>query len=489
MQTALRGLRRAGCLASVICLAAVAAGCGSGGLDGTTTTGVTDPATFGYGHRPDSSVVYQPDVVLVDGGSKTIRSVSKDGFTYVIDGRARGAENVRPGKVMFVTSEAVGRVVRTEPSGGDLAVTLSPVKLTDVVRDGHFVVDQPIDLERQTFQPVPDLLGDIVDTGPTDGLPMSVRRASGPAELDVIAVRPALHIAAERAQDDKTYGTKVGDWDVQAYAGSSAMGLTVGHSTAAPGLKVNFDIQLIVQNLRVQGDVLITNGILPQPRFRIDGVKGMKVTVAAGAAGGLSDNKKVKIEVPVELKEHILIGGFPATLKQTFKFLVETAFSAKNGNLKASGEWGLDGPIGYSDAGVSVPAFSVRKSIVESLTGVSVGVDGIVVAAEFRFGLMIGLPVAGAGPYVGVVASIGLTNGSAAGHVGLPLAGPSVKCRGSTLVAIVRAGAGISLSTPLSKAIEQALKVKIPAETDLARQEIVNRTVVDPDVPLCRAGV
>ncbi|GAA2708087.1 hypothetical protein GCM10010429_20870 [Micromonospora olivasterospora] len=323
-----------------------------------------------------------------------LRRIGIDELSYVVDGDAEGVEDLAPGKIMFATSEALGRVVRVERKGGDRAVTLAPVELTD----------------------------------------------------------------------------------------SSKLGLTAQHSTAAAGLKVDFDIQLLVRNLRVSGDIRVTNGVVPHPSFRVDGIEGLAVTVAAGAQGGLSDNKKAKIEV----KEPIIIGGFPATLKPTFKFLVETAFTAKNGNLKATGRWGLAGPIGYAGASVLAPTFSVQKSIVDSLRGVSIGVEAIVVVAEFRFGFMIGLPVAGAGPFVGVVASLGLTNGSAAGRVGLPLAGPAVKCRGSTLVLAVRAGEGISMSEPLAKAIKEVLKVEIPQEADFLKKDIVNRTVVEPDVPLCR---
>jgi len=231
----------------------------------------------------------------------------------------------------------------------------------------------------------------------------------------------------------------------------------------------------------------VANGTIVKPQLRLLGITGLAISVHAGAGGGYTDNKKARIELPVELKQPILIGGFPATLKQTFKLLVETAFSAKNATISAGGEWGLSGPLGLDGGTVLTPTFSVRKSIMDSLRGVSIGVEGIVVAAEFRFGLMVGLPVAGAGPYVGVVASLGLTNGSAAGRVGLPLAGPAVKCKGTTLVLTVRGGAGINLSAPLSKAIEKALKVKVPTEKDIKKKDIVNRTVTQPDVPLCKS--
>ncbi|MEU2614859.1 hypothetical protein ABZ570_25215 [Micromonospora sp. NPDC007271] len=452
---------------------------------------------YGYGPKPDKSVVYQPDVVLVDGGSRAVRSVRGDGFTYVIDGKARGIKDVAPGKIMFVTSEAVGRVVKVERSGGDKAVTLAPVRLTDVVRDGHFTFDQPLDVAAQSFSRLPDLLGEVVDGGPAGTTPV-VPDAAQATGLGVNAIGagdvrfavPPIVLAPARepgSQGAKSMKQKIGDWDVEAYKDKSKLGLTASHSTAVQRLKVDFDIQLLLRNLRAWGDIRVTNGVIPNPQFRIDGVEGLAITIAAGAEGGLEDNKKAKIELPIEVKQPIIIGGFPATLTETFKFLVTTGFSAKNGNIRATGKWGLSGPIGYVQSAVLTPTFSVQKSIVQSIRGVSIGVEGLVVAAEFRFGFMLGLPVAGAGPFVGIVASVGVTNGSAAGRVGLPLpVGPGVKCRGSTLVLTVRAGEGISVSAPLTKAIEHVLKISIPKEADFIKKDIVNRTVVEPDVPLCR---
>lgn len=483
--------RRLGGLMAMLCVAVLAAGCeriGPGDADQADDR-------YGYGPKPDSSVVYQPDVVLVAGGSRAIRSVSEDGFTYVVDGDARGIKDVAPGKIMFLTSEAVGRVVKVERSGGDQAVTLAPVRLTDVVRDGHFTFDQPLDLEAQTFSPLPDLLGEVVDPAGTAPVVPDAAQATGVGMNAIgttgfrLAVPPIVLGPARDpgARGAKSIKQKVGDWDVEAYKDRSKLGLTASHGTAVQRLKVDFDIQLLLRNLRAWGNIRVTNGVIPNPQFRIDGVEGLAITIAAGAEGGLQDNKKAKIELPIEVKQPIIIGGFPATLTETFKFLVTTGFSAKNGNIRATGKWGLSGPIGYVQSTVLTPTFSVQESIVQSIRGVSIGVEGIVVAAEFRFGFMLGLPVAGAGPFVGIVASVGVTNGSAAGRVGLPLpVGPGVKCRGSTLVLTVRAGEGISVSAPLTKAIEQVLKVSIPKEADFIKKDIVNRTVVEPDVPLCR---
>ncbi|GII56762.1 hypothetical protein Pth03_51510 [Planotetraspora thailandica] len=514
-------LRRiGGAIAILACLVPLVTACSKDG------SGTSEAATLQYGYAPrsDSSVEYQPDVVIVEGGGGVIRSVSKDGFTYTIDAGAKGADALRPGKIMFVTSEAAGRVVRTAAKGDDLAVTLAPVDLTDIVRNGHFTVDQALDVDAQQFQDTPDLLGEMpLDSTDPDlpdaespGAPAGEPTPGGtaaPATLDsgqsaddpgivsavaplnapdalTMAVPPIQLVAGERrapgpGPQKKT--SNVGGWKIEASKSPTLLGIHADHATAVKNLKVGLDINLKLNDLRVRSSLTVANGTIVRPQFQVYGITGLAMAVRAGAANGSGDNKKVKIELPVEIKQPIIIGGFPATLKQTFKLLVETAFTAKNGNITASGEWGLSGPLGLDGGTVLTPTFSVQKSIMDSLRGVSIGVEGIVVAAEFRFGLMVGLPVAGTGPYVGVVASLGLTNGSAAGRVGLPLAGPAVKCRGTTLVLTVRGGVGIDLSSPLSKAIEKTLKVKIPAEKDLKKKDIVNRTVTQPDVPLCKS--
>lgn len=144
---------------ALTCLVVLTAGCSKVAPPGAGA----DDHRYGYAPKPDDSVVYQPDVVLVEGGGGAIRSVREDGFTYVIDGDAAGVDEVQPGKIMFVTSEALGRVVRVEKSGGDRAVTLAPVRLHDVVRDAQITFDQPLDLTAQAFEPLPDLLGEVVE--------------------------------------------------------------------------------------------------------------------------------------------------------------------------------------------------------------------------------------------------------------------------------------------------------------------------------------
>ncbi|NED54547.1 hypothetical protein G3I24_27065, partial [Micromonospora aurantiaca] len=87
---------------------------------------------------PGKDVTLQPDVVLVGGGSRTVRSVSPDGLTWRLDPGARDADRLAPGRVMFLTGRGVGRVLDLDEEGGDLVVTIGPVTLTEVIRDGTF---------------------------------------------------------------------------------------------------------------------------------------------------------------------------------------------------------------------------------------------------------------------------------------------------------------------------------------------------------------
>src|ERR1700730_7863327 len=90
---------------------------------------------FGYGPQPDRHVRYQPDVMMIEGGANAVRGVSSDGLTWTIDSRARGAHDLKIGQIMFATSRAVGRVAAIQERERDLAVTLVPVSLTEVIRD------------------------------------------------------------------------------------------------------------------------------------------------------------------------------------------------------------------------------------------------------------------------------------------------------------------------------------------------------------------
>ena len=85
--------------------------------------------TYGYGAN-STGADYQPDVVVVGGGAAAIRSASSNGLIWTIAKNAPGADKLKVGSVMLLTSIATGRVAAIHDDGDSRVVTLAPVNLT-----------------------------------------------------------------------------------------------------------------------------------------------------------------------------------------------------------------------------------------------------------------------------------------------------------------------------------------------------------------------
>lgn len=84
---------------------------------------------FGHSPRRVPGVTYQPNVVLLENGADAIRGVSNDGLSWTIDSAANGADQIQPGRVLFLTNRAVGRVLAVSKESDGLRVILGPSKL------------------------------------------------------------------------------------------------------------------------------------------------------------------------------------------------------------------------------------------------------------------------------------------------------------------------------------------------------------------------
>lgn len=452
-----------------------------------------DPiAAYGYGPQPDAAITYQPDVVLIGGGPAAIRGVTADGLTWSIDASASGADQLVPGKIMFASSDGLGRVVRVEPKPGVMDVTIAPVGVGEVISDGRLVIDQAVPLEALSIYEAP-VVEDYYEDAPSQDLTASPSPA---AHLDRqnSAVEPVVVSAAvSRPQaargEGREFGapnqlsTKVSGWNLSAYRTSTTLGLRAERGVGASGvqgadLKVALDAHIEVADLRVVSDIPITRGEVGSGHFRVFGIKGLVLSIEAGAVNGLSDNRKARVEIPVQLTQRLIIGGFPATLSQKFKFLVETAFTAKNGTITASAAWDVDGSIGVDGNTVTLPTMTAREpKLIDTISGVSIGVNGMVVAVSFQFGLTFGLPIAGAGPAASLITSLGLTNGSSLGIV---------HCKQASITSVVSAGVGIQVFDPIKTGIKKLLGYDIPAQTTISSKNILDERWVKPDVVACR---
>ncbi|WP_143204125.1 hypothetical protein [Streptomyces kebangsaanensis] len=498
--------RRAAALAMALLLTTTAA-CGGAPGRAHEDSGPADTSeaalTYGAGSVRDPSVTYQPDVVIVEGGPRAIRAASGDGLTRTIDGNARGARAVRPGKVLYATSRAVGRVQEVRRVHGDVVATLGPVEFTEVFRDAHLTLDQDIDDGAFHYREVPDLPGAV--TVPADAPTGVATEAGKDAARDVPTTARTIGQASVRAAHSGCVGTVVargpvrlaataggtppsagsssvtadlGDWKAQPHRSPGTFGLKFNHKAAA-GLKVFVDFSLKTEKLHIRSDVPVSGGrVADGATFAVEGIKSAAISIAAGAADGVIDNSKVRAEVPVRMT--LPIAGTPFAFDISWKFSVATALGGNNTTVTAEGEWGLDGAIGMVNGTIVAPKLSVIKSILNSVTGISVGISGTATAIEFKVQVAVGVPAAFAGPYAKPVMDFGVANGSALGA-------PLTRCVGATLDGKVGGGVGVSVSVVAVAALKKLLPT---TKFQLRRESLtpfVHRQQTLPDGPLCKS--
>jgi hypothetical protein len=240
------------------------------------------------------------------------------------------------------------------------------------------------------------------------------------------------------------------------------------------------------ENLHLNTGEHISGGAASGNKFLLDGIKGLDIDLQAGAAHGANDNGKIKVEVPIKLEFSIPpspeTAGLPIDIKIEFAFLVETALTGNNATLVANGSYKMDGPIGIEGTSVKGPTFSVNKSIIDSITGISLGPSGVVVAVRLRVQAGTGLLGASAGPYGTVITSVGVTNGSA---LGAALA----RCKSGTLDMDLAGGVSVAVPDVVDSVLSRILPkgTEIPKQVDLGKLNVLHREQTVPDVPLCKA--
>ncbi len=500
---------RVSVIATLAALALVAAACSGGGSSNGASnkssgggsagdpTGGADKsavATYGYGPEPATGVEYQPDVVMVPAGPAAIRSATTDGLVWTLDRAAEGVGDLKVGSVLLATGRAAGRVVALRDDGDSRVVTLAPVELTDIVRDGEIDLKQALHPDSMEYQAVPDQPGAQSEPDANTSAARSGRAGDGarrhPRGAAVatrrITLRPRGICACGPSSGELPPASKgsveipAGDYKITPGYKANELSLDIERDGS---LKVGVHFAFAVSDLSVDGGVSIKDGVLGGSRFVINGIKGMDVSLSAGAAGGEADNEKIRIEVPVEVSIPVApspaTAGLPLVIKIEFTYSIETAITGKNSTIAATGKYGLEGPIGLSGGNFLTPKFTVEQSIIDSLQGITLGPSGVVLAVKMKVQAGIGIPAASAGPFGSVTTSLGVTNGSSLGA-------SLVRCKGATLDMEVGGGVRISISTPLLEAMKKLFPfgTSIP-NTKEASANVLHRTQVVPDVPLC----
>ncbi len=480
---------------------AVVAGCvgnGSGSTggrgDGPSGASGSPEAVARYGQAAQQSpagITYQPDVVVVGGGAGVVRAVSADGLRWTLDGDAKGLSEVDPGEVLFLTSRAAGRVVSKQESNGDVVLTLAPVQLQEIIRDGRLEFDSAIDPGNVSYQEIPGMPGTVSVPDKTDVAAPAEFRVGRPRVIPAVyrtggsakAIQAPTRELPPPAEHKRGVQLNLGQWSVS--AASTQSGLALGLAATSTGrFKAGADITFGYKRLRLRGAVSVSGGRSAGPMTAlIDGLEYIDASVYAGVGvGGSSNNKKVKIEIPLELiNNQVDVYGIPMVINMKARIFLETALSGNNSTIKAHGRWGFTGALGVLNGMVHLPKYRVLKSMARSIEGIAIGPSGLVYGAEMRWMLGVGIPGSAVGPYVKVKVSAGVANGSA---LGAALA----RCTQSDLALTAGTGVGLSLSTANKVALGKVIPglPKFGGELEAEKLWTISKThQVQPNVRLC----
>jgi len=386
---------------------------------GTTVLTAIDPHSlspsevkFGVAPKLSPDVEYQPGVILMEHGDQAIKSVGGDGMSWTFDANAPNVSDFQEGKIVFATGRAVGRILGLKRDGSTVTAILGPVQLTDVIRNGRFIMDQPVDADKMITYVAPDYPG-LQDTSLTKTASLGGAQGAGEETVVVSRVSHGQWIPASMSRTGAdgsrvTYRRRGRRWvgaqtsDVNQWTGASGAGglATLGsvqQLPAAPQVPnplpapqqsigaiptVNADggnmrLEPVASNSGVglqyyytdksglsafaSGTVTlnkpsvecvfkIANGQVDSAGISIQGSAGVHLRLDSHSSTTTFVNMHIKHWVPIDFSIP-LAGPVPLALTFATMFNVNSGFSAKSTIMVAEGEYNFGGRIWAGRAG------------------------------------------------------------------------------------------------------------------------------------------
>ena len=429
---------------------------------------------FGISPRHSPTVEYQPDVLIMEHGDEAIRSLPSDGMSWQFDAHAPQVDQFKEGKIIFATGMAVGRIISLKQSGATITVVLGPIQLTDVIKNGKFAMNEPIDVNNVIAYTAADFPQPKETTTPfgskTAGIADDTARfyETGfyPAQLQVTPgitqiPQPPFQLPPLPPADalGKLPVVNIDD-DVRTVPvfQPGKVGAQIYYYKKG-GPSVSAEASMSIRKLQVQFDLEIRNGTIIQCGIAVNGAVGLTAKMGAITYGkDFRVNFNRTLWLPIDLKIPLgLNGAFPVPFSVTFNTLlqVNTGFSAKNASLDAEGDYTFGGGLwaGYKrDGGWQVSTskqVSAAKDLGVTTKGLSVGINSLVVAASER--VMVGIGAFGfdTGVYGGLRFGATILDAPTTGWA----------CRQGTIEAHFDTGVGYSIPPGVSDVINAVLKL------------------------------
>lgn len=418
---------------------------------------------YGHAARPSPQVRYQPDVVIPQAGAAAIRSAGTDGVTWTLDPDAEGIDDIRPGKVLLLTSRAAGRVLGVSKEAGGLRVVLGPVEITEIVRDGEFTLDQPIDLSQAQTYAVPDMFSPVIPVPPVVSSARSgtAERFAGVAACATLPGTgvPVLLASTRPRCASAGSATAAGpEFSMEPISGSKGFGVRIKSNDA--GVMFVGEAVLYLKAPRLYFTLAIRGGQIATAAVRVDGVGGLLMTFEAASPSPIAGNINAKRYAPLDWSFPVVGMGVPFAVTVRQQYELKTVFTS-TGSLKARIYYELQGGLGveYRDGKWSTGGPTGVKPVVSldnllmSTQGVAYGVTGMVMTHQAKVLVGVGAFGFATGPYGFINSSVTVTRGSDLGILQGPLA-----CKQATLSMGVGAGVGYMMPESVTNLINSFLR-------------------------------
>jgi hypothetical protein len=465
---------------------------------------------WGMAPKRGAGIVYQDDIILMEHGDRAIRSFAANGLSWNFDANAPQVNEIQPGKIVFATGRAVGRVLAVQRNGDQVSAILGPVQLTDLVKQGKFLYDQPLDLNSAIAIAAPDYPGAVNSTAMqnrTPGAQSSIQGGSDTwhvAEYYVVSDTgkwtPMRTVTGSGARVRKPTLLRSGFhppkrlWPMQAGPNLGNLGNLGNLNNFNPGPIPTPKIPMIPLNglqatpcgdcgglglkmyqekdgLRVWVTVVfhlihphvvfcasIDNGSI-EANLQLAG--GAGVTAALDAASSqefTGGNIKEVGLIPLDIT--VPIGGvfLPLQIDLSQSIDLESAFSAKTSRLHGEGGIDLTGEIAadYHKGNweITPPSGQIKQNLAGMVTGISVGINSLVFAINQRLMVGVGALSFATGPYVDLISSVTSLKGSS---ISTTLLSRTPICAQGTFNMTLGAGIGYSMPRVVASVLNTVL--------------------------------
>ncbi len=401
---------------------------------------------YGIAPIPDASVAYQPAVVVVGGGADAVRALSPTGLTWTIDAHAPHASELTEGKIIFLTNRAVGRVLDVRRDGGNLAVTLGPVAITEIIKKCDIHIDaMPIDFSEAIAYEAPELPGRVIaapgsaELRPWDGQEVGVATVAFTTQ----SAPPAGSQAGPVPDVSNLVHFKV-------VPTRSREGIGLRATSDGGGLKVSAEAFVHIHEPTLTPVLKISDdGDLLEATLRLSGAAGLTLKFDVGTDVGRKANVNGRLQAVPDFSIPLGGGPVPVALTVRQQIIIQTALGVRNSTLSAVGDYTFTGAfqIGYAGKkwGLAAPTgFTAKQTLLQTADGISIAPSGVDFTHQMKVVFGVGAWGLVTGPYFSLNSSAGLFKGSDLGMI---------QCKEATIVVGMSGGIGYLIPKPITDAI------------------------------------